>query len=113
MSTYTPDKWVMLKITSEEFGTIYKVLASWFGGFGGSNSWKLSSETTGALYDPKSGYTHFPQYSGSEYVCGKYNYGTSMHTQSILVGWQEQLKSSTNTIEVMEENFNIDILNQT
>ena len=38
----TPDKWVVLKI-EHEGNIIYKVFASWYGGYLGSDSWKLNS----------------------------------------------------------------------
>ena len=108
--TYTPDKWVMLKITSVAHGTIYKVLASWYGGFAGSNSWKLSSGTKGAFLDDEdTKLVHFPQDSGSAYICHKEAYGMSGYTNGILSAWLEDLKSSTSTIEVMPENFSLDL----
>lgn len=107
MSTYHPDKWVMLKITSPEFGTAYKVLASWYGGYAGSDSWKLSSGTKSAAHADvgQAGWLNFPQYSGSEYTCFKESYGTSMYTASILSGWIKQLEEANNgsVIEVMPE----------
>lgn len=106
MSTYHPDKWVMLKITSPKFGICYKVLASWYGGFAGSDSWKLSSGTKSASIADigQAGWINFPQESGSEYTCFLDSYGTNMYTQSILNSWIERLASMDTTIEVMPSN---------
>ena len=34
----TPDKWLVLKI-----GDLYKVYGTWYGGYLGSDSWKINS----------------------------------------------------------------------
>lgn len=113
MNTYYPDKWVMLKITSRAHGVIYKILASWYGGFAGSNSWKLSSGTAGAFQDPNTPEVIlFPQESGSTYACHKSIYGMSGYTAGVLSTWQDQLKDSDNIIEILDENFDIDLLNK-
>jgi hypothetical protein len=71
MSFYTPDAWHILKIDGykSEDGPIYKVLAGWYGGYAGSDSWKLNSGITkitdcGDYYD-------IDGYSGSTYRCYK------------------------------------------
>ena len=47
MSDYSPDRWVVVKIvTAKE--RLYKVFASWSGGYGGSDSWKMNSGITRA-----------------------------------------------------------------
>lgn len=105
MSTYHPDKWVMLKLTSKEHSVCYKVLASWYGGFAGSDSWKLSSGTKSASIADvgQDGWVDFPQESGSTYTCFLDSYGTSMYTHSILNQWLTQLAEVNDgtTIEVM------------
>lgn len=69
MSTYTPDCWELLKITSVEHGVIYKVIAGWHGGFAGSDYWKISSGIKEVIEHED----HFelPQSSGSVYLCDK------------------------------------------
>ncbi len=105
--TYCPDKWVMLKCTHPKFGVTYKVLASWYGGFAGSNSWKLSSGTLDAFFDEEYGVYHFPQHTGSIYICHPKVYGMSMHTAGVLDSWVRALKDTDGTMEVMDENFDI------
>ena len=47
MSTYTPDLWVILEFKEKDSEEVNrKVLASWYGGYAGSDSWKLSSGIT-------------------------------------------------------------------
>ena len=42
MSDYTPDRWVIVEINSPEHGKIRKVLGSWYGGYLGSDSWRMN-----------------------------------------------------------------------
>lgn len=106
--TYYPDKWVMLKITHPVHGITHKILASWYGGFGGTNSWKLSSGNTyKVILD--GGVIKFPQSSGSTYVVARENYGMSAYTMGILQTWIDQLALDPNqgTIELLDQNFDI------
>lgn len=41
-NVYTPDGWVILKIQYEQ-ELIYKIFASWYGGYLQGDSWKLNS----------------------------------------------------------------------
>ena len=104
MNEYKPDRWVMVK-TSFEGSEYYKVLGSWYGGFGGSNSWKLSSGTVRADLDARRGFYSFPQVSKSLYVCHKESYGTSGYTQSVFDHWVEKLeeKGSGKALIIMPE----------
>lgn len=84
MSTYTPDKFVLI-----DYGTDYPpkeryaVLAGFYGGFAGSNSWKRSSAIASVeVVDDKQ--IVATTYSGSKYVLYKSCVGTTMLTQSIL-----------------------------
>lgn len=84
MSTYTPDKFVLI-----DYGTDYPpkeryaVLAGFYGGFAGSNSWKRSSPIACVeVVDDKE--IVATTYSGSKYVLYKTCVGTTMLTQSLL-----------------------------
>lgn len=68
MSTYHPDCWELLKITSDE-GTVHKIIAGWYGGFAGSNSWKISSGIKSVIEHEHHYELH--QSSGSVYMCAK------------------------------------------
>jgi hypothetical protein len=92
MNEYIPDRWVVLTITSETDPPISKVLASWYGGYLGSDSWKASSGITETLeFDNR---YEFMNYSGSKYICYKNNYGMSMYTTSIYTGWKRELDNN-------------------
>lgn len=86
MSTYYPDAWVIVKLSLRD-GPIFKILASWSGGYGYGASWKLSSGTVAVMEDDES--YSFLQESGSTYVCNKELHGSSM---TILAAFEEYKK---------------------
>lgn len=104
MSTYNPDKWVMLKF-NHKGEVIYKILASWYGGYAKSDSWKLNSGVTkieedGQLY-------RFHGSSGSVYQCHKATYGMSAYTMGILASFQKQVSEAEGvTLELMSDDTN-------
>lgn len=87
MSTYNPDKWVIVELKTPK-ETLYKILASWYGGYTGSDSWKLSSGIK-SVTETKHGY-EFRNHSGSIYNCHKEEYGMSMYTVGIYSQFEEQ-----------------------
>ena len=94
MSEYFPDKWVLVELKTPK-ETLYKVLASWYGGYLGSDSWKLSSglesiEKTELSYE-------FHNFSGSVYKCHKEAYGMSMYTTSVYLSYE---KMNTDEIQI-------------
>ena len=98
MSEYTPDRWVVVefKYASE---TIRKVLATWYGGYAGSDSWKLSSGIIGVEEFEK--HYEFRNHSGSLYVCHKGSVGMGMYTLSIFNRFKEESKGRAQ-LEVIE-----------
>lgn len=103
MSNYYPDKFVIIKLTSPKHGVNYKVLASWYGGFAGSDCWKLSSGII-KITKTEAGY-EFLNHSGSTYFCAKETYGMSFYTSSIYSGFVEQMKEAPegNILELIDE----------
>jgi len=98
-----PDKWVVIKISSEDNPTIYRVLASWYGGYLDGDSWKMNSGIVKVEED-----THnyiFIGHSGSCYVCHKSSncYGTSGYSGGILDSFIRDISKVSGEIEVMEE----------
>ena len=82
MSTYTPDRWVIVEMKlNDDAEVTRKVLASWYGGYGGSDSWRLSSGIT-EIVDADSHYEIHNE-SGSVYRCGKNSQGMSGYTASV------------------------------
>ena len=100
MSTYTPDSWVIVKIQSEKYGTIYKVLAGWSGSYLYGASWKISSGIV--TFEDKGEYYESLQDSGSTYVLYKRSERMSAIVASTFASFEEQLKGSGGTIEVID-----------
>lgn len=88
MNEYKPDRWVVLEVNNGE-EVINKVFAGWYGGFGGSDSWKLNSgNVKEEEFDDR---WEFTGYSGSVYVCYKSCYGMSGYMGVVLTFWLSQL----------------------
>ena len=107
MSTYTPDKWVVVEIASTTEKT-FRVLASWYGGYCGSDSWKLSSGIV--RVDEFDDHWDFHNYSGSIYTCYKTIYGTSGFTQSVYATLKGQSDELT-TINMLDKDTLFNELN--
>lgn len=104
MSEYNPDKWVMLKFNYNG-EDVYKILASWYGGYANGDSWQLNS---GIVRIEEDGQCYlFHGTSGSVYRCHKATYGMSSYTMSILSKFQEDVKKMDNvTLQMMPEETN-------
>jgi hypothetical protein len=100
MSEYHPDKWVVIKITGPEI-KLYKVFACWYGGYAGSDSWKLNSGITRATF--RDNCYEFDGHSGSVYTCHKSAYGTNGYGGGVLGGFIEKSAANGHTIEIMPE----------
>jgi hypothetical protein len=100
LSTYYPDSWVPILITSKEHGPVYKILAGWYGGFADANSWKLSSGVESIQIDA-AGILTMPQTSGSIYVCGQQTHMSSL-MMSVYNGFVEAASDGAFTIEVLD-----------
>lgn len=92
MSTYRPHSWKLVKLVSPEYGTIYKVLASWYGGFAGANSWKLSSGVEGVIQDEN--LITLPQSSGSVYELHRNAEHVSSLIGSVFLSFEADLEKS-------------------
>ena len=78
--TYTPDLWVVVKLNGER--PHYRVFGSWYGGYSGSDRWRMNSGITAVESDD--GCYKFTGSTGSVYVCGRRSYGTSGYGGSVL-----------------------------
>lgn len=101
-SVYSPDAWVLLEFT---YGTdvVRKVLAGWYGGYGGSDNWRLSSGVT--HIEDKGNHFIFYNESGSQYFCGKQAQRFSGLMSSVYNGWMKQIEESAEkdiTIKLIE-----------
>lgn len=99
MSDYTPDRWMIMRIhTPTEI--LYKVFATWSGGYGGGDSWKLNSGITRATFaDP---YWEFDGSSGSVYRCHTGGYGTNGYGQVVLNNLLSQAQAQDIQIDVLD-----------
>jgi hypothetical protein len=82
--SHFPHKWVVIDY-GEEVGYApqrYAILAGWYGGFAGSDSWKRSSPIV--KWDFKEDGLEVSTESGSKYVLHKNTIGVTMLTQSLI-----------------------------
>jgi hypothetical protein len=100
MSDYTPDRWVVVKITAPNV-LLYKVFACWYGGYIGSDSWQFNSGIKSVEEDES--YFMFNGYSGSVYRCHKNSYGTNGYGGRVL---QNFIDKADYKIEILPENTN-------
>ena len=101
MSSYNPDRWVILEFTTDGDIPIRKILSGWYGGFAGADAWRLSSGIT-AVHD-KGTFYEIENESGSVYTCVKSCYGMSSFSSSIYSGFVEKLKDTKTSIKLIEE----------
>ena len=104
MSEYCPDKWVVVKISGAESNPVYKVFACWYGGYLGSDSWKLNSGITKATFEGN--IYSFEGSSGSVYDCYKDSYGTNGYGQGVLSNLIAHAGQNNIIIEVLPEKTN-------
>ena len=88
MLEYTPDRWIVLEFTYGDKVT-RKLFGGWYGGYTGSDSWKLNSGIVGVRINYGTEY-EFDGASGSTYYCHLNNYGMAGFQQSILAKWRTQ-----------------------
>jgi len=100
MSDYTPDRWVVVKITTDK-EMLYKVFACWYGGYAGSDSWKMNSGITEVVSTDE--YYDFHGWSGSVYRCYKNCYGANAYGGAVLSNF---IDKADYKIEIMPENTN-------
>ena len=104
MTEYTPDSWTPILIESAVHGKIYKILAGWYGGFAGSDSWKLSSGIESIeekLTEEGTRYFVMPQSSGSTYVVGERTHMSSLMHSVFLTGVKQAEESGEFTIKTI------------
>lgn len=99
MSDYTPDRWLILAIgTANE--VIYKVFATWMGGYASSDSWKLNSGIVRATLVKD--HWEFDGSSGSVYSCHQDAYGTNGYGGAVLSNLIGRAREQGIQIEVLD-----------
>lgn len=100
MSEYTPDRWVVVEINSAKHGRIRKVLASWYGGYAGSDSWRMNSGIEKVI--DQGDYYDVVGSSGSVYKCYKGAEGMSGYTSDVFETYKRQLEENgMGTMEIV------------
>jgi len=87
---YQPDRWIIVEIKQEGKEPWRRILSGWYGGYLGSDSWRLSSGITEVIEHDK--YYEIHNESGSLYTCYKSAHGVSGLMGGVLHNWQEQAK---------------------
>ena len=85
---HTPDRWLIVKINGND--PHYRVFGSWYGGYLGSDSWRMNSGITKVSEDDD--YYHFEGTSGSVYHCHKKAWGISGYGSAVLHAMIEKQK---------------------
>jgi len=94
-----PDAWVIVKFSYENSEPIYRVLAGWYGGYAGSDSWRLNS---GIVSITKKGNVFVINgYSGSVYHCHKNEERMTGLTGSIFNTFKTQGAEQGTGVEVV------------
>lgn len=92
-----PDKWIIIQLPDN----VYKVFATWVGGYLSGDSWKLNSGITNIEEDEN--YYYIYGYSGSCYKCNKSYYGSTNYGYNIISSMKDKSQ---------EKNINIKVLNE-
>jgi len=107
MSTYTPDRWVVVDIKFLEYPdepAQSRVFAGWSGGYLDSDGWKLSSNIVHV--EEYADRFVFSNASGSEYICRKNSYGFTVYSAAI---FDEMKTRDKDTIEyTLVPEFDVD-----
>lgn len=96
MTSYNPDKWMLLKITGDD--PHYRVFGSWSGGYLDGDSWRMNSGITRVEEDDD--YYYFYGSSGSCYTCVKERYGANVYGYGVA---QSYVDRSDGRIEIISE----------
>jgi hypothetical protein len=87
MSYYTPDKWMLVKITGDD--PHYRVFGSWYGGYNGADSWRMNSGISKVIEEDD--HYLFIGSSGSTYACHKDAYGANMYGMGVAKSYEEKM----------------------
>lgn len=94
-----PDKWLVVKVEDD----LYKVFATWSGGYAGSDSWRINSGIESMIVDGDS--IIFTGHSDSQYNCRKTAYGSTTFGYNVLHQLIENAKTQFQTkIEILTLN---------
>jgi hypothetical protein len=98
MNEYTPDRWLAVQITLDDGASLFKILGSWYGGYLGSDSWRISSGATDVK--EKEDYYEVTNFSGSVYRCYKRSEGASAYVLGLLDMWIRETKGKIRAVKM-------------
>lgn len=112
MSEYLPNKWAILSFDMDDGTKLYKIVASWYGGYLEGDSWKISSGITGVIVEED----HFVvnNHSGSVYKFGKECHGMSAYTASVVSTYLTKMNEGATArykAHLLDENAAVALLN--
>ena len=90
--------------TGKDIPPTDKIFASWYGGYTGSDSWRLNSGI--AKVSIEDSIFCFEGYSGSVYECNKDSYGTNAYGLEVISRMIENAKRAGISIEILPEETN-------
>jgi len=99
MAEYIPDKWEIVNLKIGDLNS-NKVMGSWYGGFLGSDNWRLSSGITDVIENDNHYEIH--NESGSVYMCHKKVQGMSAYTAQVYLDFKAKLKEQGGTLEIID-----------
>lgn len=100
---YTPDCWVIVELYSSEHPLQHRVLCGWYGGYGGGDSWKMSSGVVKIVETPTHWVVH--NQSGSIYELHKGCERVSGYTGSVLNRFVSQNTTKMNIKRISMESI--------
>jgi len=98
-----PNRWVVIKVSQEGVDDIYKVFATWMGGYLGGDAWRMNSGIAGVEEDDN--HYIFNGYSGSQYKCQKGAYGMSGYSGGILANLTASAKEVGAEITILDKDY--------
>ncbi len=99
MSSYRPDRWMVIKISHLDDKSHYRVFGTWIGGYTSGDSWRMNSGIV-RVEEQENNYRFFGT-SGSEYTCFKNYYGTSGYSEGVLQNIIDVQSKQGVTIEIL------------
>lgn len=104
---YTPDLWLVVKVNGKD--PHYRVFGSWYGGYLGSDSWRMNSGIKKVTVEDD--IYLFEGSSGSVYRCHKKAYGISGYGSSVL---NHMIENSPDLqLEIIKEDVDVTTLEYT
>jgi hypothetical protein len=98
MSIYSPDVWVIVELAGNKATKHHRILAQWYGGYAGSDEWRLSSGITKIVDNDT--YWTIHNDSGSVYNCHKDYERFGGYSQRIYESYQKDNDEDLNMTHI-------------